>query len=194
MVILRVLWNIASGHASRISGNFVVGSGITAPAVWRTRAWYSDCDMNLHMNNASYLKNMELARWHMMSGNGMLGQAIKKRWTFLVASQFIRHRYSIQANQPYEIHTQVLDWDNEWVYIAQHFQDISQRTCALAVVCSTVRKGKTVINPVKFLEEAGLENIEKPASRSNIMKNYIVLDENFKSHLRRQTTQIITEN
>lgn len=66
-MVLRVFWNVGTGLVQRAlaaKGAVKPGMALKYPAVWRARPGFMDCDINLHLNNASYLFNMELARWH----------------------------------------------------------------------------------------------------------------------------------
>ncbi|POM69642.1 Hypothetical protein PHPALM_14052 [Phytophthora palmivora] len=126
-MVLRMLWNIGSGlvhgalHKSPHSGL----AGLHYPAVWKARSGFLDCDVNLHLNNSSYLFGMELARWHFTASNGVLWQALKNRRMFLVASQSIRYRHAIPPFHAYEIKSQIIYWDNDWIYFLHQFQDPS---------------------------------------------------------------------
>ncbi|OWZ01080.1 hypothetical protein PHMEG_00027605 [Phytophthora megakarya] len=126
-MVLRMLWNIGSGlvhgalHKNPQSGL----AGLHYPAVWRARSGFLDCDVNLHLNNSSYLFGMELARWHFTASNGVLWHALKNRRMFLVASQSIRYRHAIPPFHAYEIRTQIIYWDKDWIYFLHQFQDPS---------------------------------------------------------------------
>ena len=68
----RAVYNAAAGLLKRrqllqsSEGRKVASEqGITVPHVWRARCGPSDLDVNLHMNNASYLYCAELARWEL---------------------------------------------------------------------------------------------------------------------------------
>lgn len=63
-MVLRILWNVSAGLVQRALSKEAPGLAVKHPAVWRARPGFLDCDVNLHLNNASYLFNMELARWH----------------------------------------------------------------------------------------------------------------------------------
>lgn len=65
-MVFRIFWNVSAGLLHRaVSKNTIKkGMAINYPAVWRARPGFLDCDVNMHLNNASYLFNMELARWH----------------------------------------------------------------------------------------------------------------------------------
>lgn len=123
-MVLRMLWNIGSGlvHGVLRRNSRSGLAGLHYPAVWRGRSGFLDCDVNLHLNNSSYLFSMELARWHFTASTGVLWQAVKHRRMFLAASQAIRYRHAIPPFHAYEIRTQMVYWDGHWIYFLHQFQ------------------------------------------------------------------------
>lgn len=65
-MVLRIFWNAGAGLVHRALNKHRMKPGLALhyPAVWRARTGFLDCDVNLHLNNASYLYATELARWH----------------------------------------------------------------------------------------------------------------------------------
>ncbi|ETI32553.1 hypothetical protein F441_20528 [Phytophthora nicotianae CJ01A1] len=120
----RILWNVGAGlvHRALNKAHIRPGMGITYPSVWRARPGFLDCDINLHLNNASYLSNMELARWHFCAVTGILGNIARQRRALLVASQAVRFRHPIPPFRPYEIRSQLVFADAEWMYFLHKFQ------------------------------------------------------------------------
>lgn len=71
-MVLRAVYNAASGLLKRrqllqsSEGRLKASSeGLLLPHVWQARCGPSDLDVNLHMNNASYLYCAEIARWEL---------------------------------------------------------------------------------------------------------------------------------
>ncbi|KAL3662036.1 hypothetical protein V7S43_012843 [Phytophthora oleae] len=120
----RIMWNVGAGLLHRVLNRAHIrpGMGIAYPSVWRARPGVLDCDINLHLNNASYLFNMELARWHYCAVTGILGNVARHRRGLLVASQAVRFRYPIPPFRPYEIQSQLVFSDSEWMYFLHKFQ------------------------------------------------------------------------
>ncbi|KAE9334316.1 hypothetical protein PF008_g14030 [Phytophthora fragariae] len=120
----RIVWNIGAGLVHRLlhKASIRPGMGFAYPSVWRARPGFLDCDINLHLNNASYLFNMELARWHFCAVTGILGNVARHRRALLVASQAVRYRHPIPLFRPYEIRSQLVFADNEWMYFLHQFQ------------------------------------------------------------------------
>ncbi|KAH7460698.1 hypothetical protein PRIC1_006254 [Phytophthora ramorum] len=120
----RIFWNVGAGlvHRALNKTRIQAGMGFSYPSVWRARPGFLDCDINLHLNNASYLFNMELARWHFIAVTGILGNVARHRRALLVASQAVRFRHPIPPFRPYEIRSQLVFADAEWMYFLHKFQ------------------------------------------------------------------------
>ncbi|KAF0695257.1 Aste57867_13925 [Aphanomyces stellatus] len=97
------------------------GIGITKSHVWKARVGLLDMDLNVHLNNASYLYNMELARWHLSGLSGLLNLCFRHKWMLLVGSQSIRYRHSLPPFAAYEIHSDIVHWDDTWFYFCHRF-------------------------------------------------------------------------
>jgi acyl-CoA thioesterase FadM len=91
-----------------------------------------DIDLNLHLNNGRYLTLMDLGRIDFTIRSGLISACIKNRWLPVVSSVMIRYLKPIDAFQKFEIHTEVLCWDEKYVYMKQMF----------------VRKGKTMAQAI----------------------------------------------
>ncbi|OQR99176.1 hypothetical protein THRCLA_06589 [Thraustotheca clavata] len=175
----RALWNIGAGVLSRAfikDKQALNGIGFIKPHIWKARTGFLDIDINLHLNNSSYLYNMELARWHMTGVMGLLGLAVKQKWMFLVASQTIRYRRSIAPFAPYEIHTKMVYWDDNWMYISHQF--VCPKTGALyadALTRGIIKKGKKTISLQEAADALGTtvpEITDEPA----IVKGFLEWD------------------
>ncbi len=97
------------------------GLGIVKPHVWTARNSFLDVDLNMHMNNASYVYVAELARWHLSGKNGLLHAAFRNKWQFIVGSQAFRYRYAIPPFAQYQVKTTVDAVDDRWMYMTQSF-------------------------------------------------------------------------
>ncbi|KAG7399150.1 hypothetical protein PHYBOEH_009610 [Phytophthora boehmeriae] len=120
----RIAWNVGAGlvHRSLNKASIRPGMGVQYPSIWRARPGFLDCDINLHLNNASYLSNMELARWHFCAVTGILGNVLRHRHSLVVTSQAVRYRHPIPPFRPYEIRSQLVFADSDWMYFLHRFQ------------------------------------------------------------------------
>ena len=118
--------------------------GVLDVSVIRLRVWPNDLDFNLHMNNGRYLTVMDLGRIDLMARNGSLKVFRERRWMPVVAAQTITFRRSLKPLQVFELHTRVVCWDDDFVYMEQVFM-AEGRISALALVrAAFVEEGRKV--------------------------------------------------
>ncbi|GBG24142.1 Hypothetical Protein FCC1311_003602 [Hondaea fermentalgiana] len=85
--------------------------GIETPHIYRTRAGFPalfDVDINLHLNNASFVFAAELARWQLSGQVGLVSAVVKNRWAFILGSQAF-------------LWTVIEAIDDRWMYMTQTF-------------------------------------------------------------------------
>ncbi|KAH7460703.1 hypothetical protein PRIC1_006248 [Phytophthora ramorum] len=180
-MVVRMLWNIGSGlvHGVLHKNPRPGLAGLHYPAVWRARSGFLDCDVNLHLNNSSYLFSMELARWHFTASNGVLWQALKHRRMFLAASQAIRYRHAIPPFHAYEIRTQMVYWDGAWIYFLHQFQDPSTGRQFAEGLCRVMVKqqGEGGVSFEKMISEVYDGPIPtRPAEIPDVVKGFLEWD------------------
>lgn len=103
----------------------------------------SDLDLQLHMNNSKYLREMDFGRiYHYVHTNfyhhvGSLGG------TVVIAATTIRYRKSLRLWERFTLQTQILCWGDDAVYMEQKFvnRDGFVRAIALLKMCA---KGVTL--------------------------------------------------
>ncbi|GAB9471711.1 Atp-dependent protease la [Globisporangium polare] len=178
-MVLRIFWNVGTGLVQRAltKNTAKPGMSVNYPAIWKARPGFLDCDINLHLNNASYLFNMELARWHFTAATGMLTHAIKKKRMFLVGSQVIRYRHAISPFRPYEIRTQLVYSDDTWIYFLQQFQcPTTGKLYAEGLARATVREGSKKVSARDMFLEIG-EDVKLPNEMPDVVKQFLNWDE-----------------
>ncbi|KAL3662037.1 hypothetical protein V7S43_012844 [Phytophthora oleae] len=181
VMVLRAFWNAGAGLVYRLANKRSKGKGVMGvdyPSVWKGRTGFLDCDVNLHLNNASYLYSMELARWHFTAANGILWQAIKNRRIVVVGSQAVRYRHAIPPFHAYEIKTQVVYWDDDWIYLLHRVQDpTTGKQFAEGVVRGVVMKGRRRVSPNKILAEVSDgDMIDAPKEVPEVVKSFLDWD------------------
>lgn len=85
------------------------------------RVWPNDLDVNLHLTNSRYLRAMDLGRWDLGWRSGLLREGAKRRWFPLVGSATLRFRKGIRPFQRFELRSQVVAWDEKWIWFEQGF-------------------------------------------------------------------------
>ncbi|RMX70036.1 hypothetical protein DD238_000870 [Peronospora effusa] len=180
-MVLRAFWNIGAGLVHRLVNKRSMGKGVMGvsyPSVWKGRTGFLDCDVNFHLNNSSYLYSMELARWHFTAASGILWQVIKSRRMIFVGSQAIRYRHAIPPFHAYEIKTQVVYWDDDWLYLLHQFQDTTTgKQFAEGLVRGIVMKGRQRVSANKLFAEVSDDVIEAPTQMPDVVKTFLDWDE-----------------
>lgn len=79
--------------------------------------WPFDIDIMMHMNNASYARVAELARWRLISAG-----SVKPGWALLVAEQKIEYRKPISPFQKYVVSTSITATEDKWLNYIHVFE------------------------------------------------------------------------
>lgn len=104
-----------------IFGLFRKRIGVKDASRLALRAWPNDLDLNLHINNGRFLSLMDLGRFDLIARMGLLGTFLKKNWRPVVADAVIQFRRPIRIFQKYTLTSQIIAWDEKWIYIDQRF-------------------------------------------------------------------------
>lgn len=106
-----------------------LSAALTAPAIDLTdavtlslRAMPGDCDSNLHVDNARYLRLMDLGRVALVGRLGLLAPMLKNRWGAVVGAVEMEFVREIELFDRFEIVTRIVGWDRKWFYIEQRFE------------------------------------------------------------------------
>ncbi len=90
-------------------------------SVLRFRAWPSDLDPSVHVNNGKYLSLMDLGRLDLMVCAGLWRAILRHRWTPIASNVLIRYRREIRPFQRFRLETRLVTWDASNVVIEQVF-------------------------------------------------------------------------
>lgn len=107
--------------------------GVTDEGRVTLRCWPNDLDVNMHMNNGRYLTIMDLGRMDLIARTGLWPVMKARKWFPVVASAKITFRRSINVFQTFELTTQVIGWDEKWLYI-EHRMERGGKVMAQAFV------------------------------------------------------------
>lgn len=137
------------------------------------RVWPFDLDMNLHVNNGRYLTMMDLGRIHLTALSGILLPSIKKGWMPVLGSAKIHYLKPLNLFNRFQMQTQVVYWDEKWIYLEQKFfhKDI---LCATALVKALFTSKTGKIPPDKIIHTFN-QSVERPDIPENI-RNWIACE------------------
>jgi acyl-CoA thioesterase FadM len=111
--------------------------------------WPNDLDFNFHVNNGRYLTLMDIGRFDLSLRAGLMRAVLRNRWFPVLATASIQFYRSLGPFQKFQLTTQVLYWDEKWLYLAQGFH-YQGKVYASAIVKAVFKKGKQTI-PVRDL-------------------------------------------
>lgn len=114
-LIFRMIWVLLT---ARRRGKL----GVTEEGRVRLRCWPNDLDTNLHMNNGRYLTIMDLGRLDLILRSGLWRAMRDRKWYPVVAAEKISFRRSLNAFETFELTTQVIGWDEKWLYIEHRME------------------------------------------------------------------------
>jgi len=104
----------------------------------------NDLDFNMHMNNGRYNNIMDLGRIDIMLRTGLARLLRKKRWFGILGSIQTKYRRPLKLFQTYELHSQVIYWDEKWVWIEQEIYS-NKKLIANALIQTLIRaKGENI--------------------------------------------------
>lgn len=104
----------------------------------------SDLDLQLHMNNAKYLREMDFGRIHHFVCTNFYRALRALGGNLVVGATTIRYRRSLQPLQWFSLTTRILCWDANAVYVEQRFVCRKDGfVCAIALLKMVV-KGTTI--------------------------------------------------
>jgi acyl-CoA thioesterase FadM len=142
----------------------LIGLGPKRPYIYEARArLLLDYFVGDHMNNAAYLSHAELARWELLSYNGLLFKMLEQKTTLIVASTTVRYRREIRPLYcKFQVESFFAGWDQRTLWAIHNFRvreggGDGRIRAQVLVPCVLVQKAGKVIDPRIFLKEAGLD-------------------------------------
>ena len=139
---------------------------ITDTSILAFRVLPNDLDINMHMNNGRFNSIMDLGRVDILLRTGLLNILLKKKWTGIVASIHTQFYRPLTVFQAYELHSQIVYWDEKWTWI-EHKMYSHGKLIARALV-QTVIRGKQGNIPNAELQNLLGINPESPAASADI--------------------------
>src|SRR5690554_7454989 len=136
---------------------------------FRVMPW--DCDMNIHLTNARYPQQLDLARTRflMKIGTGLL--FAKMGWRSVLASQAITFIREIKPFALVNIESRVLHWDRKYFYMESRFM-VEGKVHAKAIARIAMIKNGRVSSFTQMLKAlAKVHNLKPPGPESPSLTN-----------------------
>ncbi|XP_038616176.1 protein THEM6 isoform X2 [Tachyglossus aculeatus] len=130
----------------------------------------SDLDPLLHMNNARYAREADVARASHLARCGVLGALRALGARAVLAASCARYRRSLRLLEPFEVRTRLLGWDRRAFYLEARF--VSARdgfVCAL-LLCRHHVLGSTPQRVLSYLADGKVESPELPEDLQHWIK------------------------
>lgn len=116
----------------------------------------TDLDVQMHMNNGRYLSIMDLGRIDLMVRTGFWAIARKNGWFPVVGSVRVDYRRSLTVLQRYEMTSQIVGWDDRWIFLEQQFLS-GGKLYARAVFKTMIRSKAGAVSCVEVMNAVGAD-------------------------------------
>ncbi|KAL9971846.1 hypothetical protein ACROYT_G018058 [Oculina patagonica] len=126
----------------------------------------SDMDLNLHMNNARYLRECDFGRINFWITSGMMRVLRKSNCGVTIAASTVRYRRSLELFQKVILKTRVLAWDETAFYLEQRFTTEDGFVYAIVLTKNTViqaNKKERFVSPGELVQLLSGWNVQSPS-------------------------------
>ncbi|KAM5314126.1 protein THEM6 isoform 2-T2 [Glossophaga mutica] len=143
----------------------------------------SDLDLLLHMNNARYLREADVARTVHLVRCGVLEALHALGGRTVLAASCARYRRSLRLLEPFEVRTRLLSWDDRAFYVEARF--ISLRD---GFVCALLRSRQHVLgtSPDRIVQHLCKRKVEPPELPEDL-RHWIAYNEASSQQLRAES-------
>ena len=154
---------------------FLKKQNTLAASVLDFRAWPHDCDLYMHMTNSRYSALMDLGRTHLIAKAGLIRKLLKKKFLLVPVSSELSYIREIKPFQKFQIHSQLIAWDNNYWFVEQRFMR-GETIHALAMVRGLTLKTGNKIPFQKVIDLLDFE-VEKPVTPARVLAWKALLEE-----------------
>ncbi len=120
------------------------------------RVCISDIDPFMELNNGRHLTMMDFGRFDLALRSGLISVVKQKGWSFAVAGASVRYRHRLKLMQKYNLHSQVVGYDEKWFYF--HQKTIREgKIHSSALIRAAVTSGNGVVKTEEVLGAMGYE-------------------------------------
>lgn len=125
------------------------------------RCRLTDIDNFLEMNNGRVLTLYDLGRTDFAVRTELGTQLLKQRWGLVVAGSTIQYRKRIRAFQKVTLKTQIVGFDERWIYVEQSMW-VKGKPCSSALLRTGVTEGGKVVETARVLAVLGQSDLNIP--------------------------------
>lgn len=148
-----LVWLRAKGRVGDFNGEFETS----------LRSWFTDCDLNFHVNNARYMVFMEVARFDLSLRSGLISYCVKNKIAPMLMGSKITFRREIKPFRKINIKTKIIGYDDKFIIMEQKM--VSARTLhSKGYVRVGFYKKGGFIKPEDLLSTLNLDFVQEPLS------------------------------
>ncbi len=125
------------------------------------RVGLMDIDLNLHLNNARYLKYLDRARLEHLLATGLLWRMLNSRSRSVVANTEISYIRELRTWQPFTVTVRIAGWDEKYFYFEQRFISNGQLCTHVFMRLVHLKNGKG-ISSAEALAQLGIDATSPP--------------------------------
>ncbi|MGH1352316.1 MAG: thioesterase family protein [Methyloligellaceae bacterium] len=147
------------------------------------RAWPTDIDASMHMNNARYSVLADIGRFDLIFRMGIAKVVMREKYIPVLLFASTRYRREIRNFETFKVETRILSWDNTNLFIEHKFTLTSGKykgqVSALMVVKAGLynRKEKAFIEYDKLIDRMGID--AKSPALPEAVKTLLAADKAF---------------
>ena len=146
-LLIRTLFHLfLSGRRSRLS--------MWDISSWHTRAWPTDIDVALHVNNGMYFSLMDLGRFDLMKRSGIWARMQELKWNPVVSAETIAFRKSVKLWQRFTIESRIIGLDAKAIYFEQRMVADGE-IYARAYIATRLLSAEGPVSNERIIEEFG---------------------------------------
>ncbi|XP_039377273.1 LOW QUALITY PROTEIN: protein THEM6 [Mauremys reevesii] len=119
----------------------------------------SDLDWLLHMNNARYLREADLARCAHLARCGIFDALRALGGSLVLAASCARHRRPLRLFERFAVRTRLLGWDARAFYLEQRFVSPRQGFVCALLLCRLHVVGSS---PGRLVQHLGHRQVDSP--------------------------------
>ncbi len=130
----------------------------------RSCVWPFDLDFNLHMTNSRYFALADLGRLDLILRSGTWRTMRADRLGVVLGGTSIRFRRALRPFERFTLSTEILGWDERWIYIRQIFTGRRAVAC-IAVMRAGFTQNGSLVPPQKVIDATApaSEKLQPPA-------------------------------
>ncbi|XP_054841092.1 protein THEM6 isoform X1 [Eublepharis macularius] len=143
----------------------------------------SDLDYLLHMNNARYLREADIARWTFFARYKFARPLGALRAVTVLSASCSRYRRPLRLFEHFDIRTQLLGWDDHAFYLEQQFVSHRKNFVVAIIHC---RHHVTGATPAALMEAIAQKKVESPELPEEV-KHWLKYNEASSQRLRAES-------